>query len=157
MGRNCKVCGGHRPHECFGGKGLRSVVCNRCRKLPKSDQESFLLTDEIVGFMYQSNISKKNMERLRKLQAMDDGKVAELATIVLQIAHIKPTKKKRSKLLFEKFRHLHDQAHDLGLIEEFIEFDDLDPEIAEEYDADQDDFDPDCTVPDTLDDDDLPF
>jgi hypothetical protein len=86
MGRNCKVCGGHRPHE--------------------------------------------------------------LATFVLTIAQLKPHKKKRAKFLFERFLHLYEQAVDWGLIQEFTQNDDRDPEtveevIFEEDFADQDYFEPD--------------
>ena len=122
MGRNCKVCGRHRPHEYFGGKGLRSAVCKNCRKRPKSELEQAILTDEIVGFMDQSNISKKNIKRLEKHEAEEVGEVANLASIVLKIARVKPHKKRRRRFLFEKFRSLYDQAADLGLFEEYSHF-----------------------------------
>ena len=45
---------------------MRRVICSACRRLPKEQQQCALWTDEVLGFLKQSNISKKNIKRLRE-------------------------------------------------------------------------------------------
>ncbi|MFC1758604.1 hypothetical protein ACFL2H_07525 [Planctomycetota bacterium] len=118
MGRYCKVCGNDRPNEAFGGKGLRSVICNRCRRLPKEQRNRALWLDEVLGFLEQSNISPKNIERLRMFEKCEIDDVVQLAVFVRQVAEVKPRKKKRWQWIREKQPDLFTQAVDLGLCEE---------------------------------------
>ncbi len=67
MGRYCRICGRIRPHEKFGGKGRRRYICRDCRQRPKAELRRILCEQEIWGFWEQSNISKKNMRRLKEL------------------------------------------------------------------------------------------
>ena len=66
MGRYCRVCGRNRPHEHFGGRGQRAIICKSCRRLPRERRMRALWLNEIYGFLEQSNVSKKNLRRLHR-------------------------------------------------------------------------------------------
>ncbi len=116
MGHYCRICGSSRPNEAFSGKGHRNHVCKECAKMPKSERERIEQKEEIFGFLQQSHISEKNVVRLKTLVASDDGKIAELATIVLEVAVVKPYKKRRLKVLARKRRDLLQKLEETGLI-----------------------------------------
>lgn len=91
-----------RANEQFGGRGLRAVVCRRCRQRPKADLQRILATDEVYGFLDQSRISAKNIQRLLELEAMDNVTFQSLRTIVFEIATVVRRKRKRWTILQEK-------------------------------------------------------
>jgi len=66
--------------------------------------------------MSQSNISKKNVERLNVLADSENEKVSELANIVLEVARVKPYKKRRLKMLARERRDLLEKLDETGLI-----------------------------------------
>ena len=99
MGRSCRVCGRERSNESFGGKGRRSVVCKKCRSKGKSYVDRVFVDQEISGFLEQSNISKKNIARLKVLLKSENSDLAEKAALVLEVARVKPGKKRRFKTL----------------------------------------------------------
>jgi len=72
--------------------------------------------DEIFNFLKQSNISKKNIERLKILASSENMKIAELAGIVLEVAQVKPSKKRRLKVLAQTRKDLLQKLQDTGLI-----------------------------------------
>lgn len=95
MGRRCRICGRNRPNEKFGGKGYAASVCRDCRQLPKTQQALILAQDEVQGFLEQTKITAKNIARLESLASIDDGKFQELRTLILEIAGVRPCKRKR--------------------------------------------------------------
>lgn len=101
MGRACSICFRERPNEWFGGgKGMRSHVCKRCRhNHSKAEINCRLATDELHSFLYQTNISKKNIKRLESLKELGDEEFQELRLIVLAIAKTHPRKKRRWKAI----------------------------------------------------------
>ena len=115
-GHHCRICGSLRPNEAFSGKGHRTHVCKRCARLPKEEREEIECEDEIFKYLRQSHISDKNVSRLRKLAASPNERIAELAKIVLEVAEIKPYKKKRLKELARKRRDLLQKLEETGLI-----------------------------------------
>lgn len=117
MGRFCRICGDERPNEQFGGRGQRAIVCSKCRRLPKEVRRSELLLQEIHGFLDQSNISKKNIKRLTQLESDKNSEVAKLASVVKQIALVKPGRRKRWKRLWYSHRHLVRAASEAGLVD----------------------------------------
>jgi ribosome-binding protein aMBF1 (putative translation factor) len=115
-GHYCRICGSLRPNEAFSGKGHRIHVCKKCARLPKEKQEEIEYEDEIINYLRQSHISDKNVSRLRKLAVSPNGRIAELAGIVLEVAEIKPYKKRRLKELAMKRRDLLHKLEETGLI-----------------------------------------
>lgn len=67
--------------------------------------------------MQQRNISAKNIARLETLCKSEDSMVAELAHLVLQVAKIKPHKRRRVKILARENRELLYKLHELNLVE----------------------------------------
>lgn len=116
MGHYCRICGRVKPDEKFSGKGHRSHVCKECSRMPKEKMEVIEQEDEIFGYLKQSHISTKNVSRLRKLVQSDNKRVAELASIVLEVAVVKPHKKRRLKVLAQKRRDLLRKLEETGLI-----------------------------------------
>ena len=115
-GHFCRICGNLKPNEAFSGKGHRIHVCNKCACLPKEKREEIEYKDEISNYLRQSHISDKNVSRLRKLAVSPNEQIAELAGIVLEIAEIKPYKKRRLKELARKKRDILQKLEETGLI-----------------------------------------
>ena len=84
--------------------------------MPKKERESIGQKDEIFNFLRQSHISDKNVSRLEHLQGSEDKEVSNLAGIVLEVAKVKPYKKKRLKHLARERRDLLDKLDKTGLI-----------------------------------------
>ena len=116
MGHYCNICGRSRPNEKFTGKGHRNHICKDCAKMPKEEQEAIEHEEEIFNYLQQSNISPKNISRLKKLADSGDSKIAELAGIVLEVAQVKPHKKRRLKILAKERRDLLRKLEETGLI-----------------------------------------
>jgi hypothetical protein len=66
--------------------------------------------------MNQSHISDKNILRLQVLSESKDSRIAQLASLVLQVARIKPYKKRRLKVLAQQNIDLLDALEKTGLI-----------------------------------------
>ncbi|HQX52816.1 MAG TPA: hypothetical protein PLR25_23045 [Planctomycetaceae bacterium] len=107
MGRNCRICGRKRPNEKFGGKGYAAFVCRDCRQRPKPEQALILAKDEVWGFLQQTNISAKNIARLESLASIQDAAFQELRMLVLEIASVRPRKRKRWKNVWLEYPDLY--------------------------------------------------
>jgi hypothetical protein len=115
-GHYCRICGKIKPNEAFSGKGHRNHICKICSRLPKNEIEAIDQKEEIFNFLNQSHISKKNISRLYSLVESPDEEVAKLAGIVLDVAKVKPYKKKRLKFLAREHRDLLAKLDETGLI-----------------------------------------
>jgi hypothetical protein len=85
-------------------------------KLSKDERDQILQVDEICGFLNQSNISKKNRARLPELVNPKNSDVNALAKLVLEVARVKPQKRRRIKFLAQKRPDLLQRLRDSGLI-----------------------------------------
>ena len=116
MEHYCRICGRERPNEQFSGKGHKIDVCKRCQARPKSERRAIEDKDDIFGFLEQSHISAKNVARLERMANSDNPQVASLATIVLDVARVKPYKTRRLKVLAQKHPELLGKLRDTGLV-----------------------------------------
>jgi hypothetical protein len=116
MGRVCHVCHQERAHERFGGRGYRAQVCDRCRRLPKIQQQSVLFTDELLGFLEQKNISAKNIARLKEIESFEVPEIARKAAVLRKIALVHPRTNKRWGFLRLRHPDLYRDAIDVGFI-----------------------------------------
>jgi ribosome-binding protein aMBF1 (putative translation factor) len=116
MGHYCRICGRTRPNEKFSGVGHRIHVCKECARMPKQKREAIEQQDEIFGFLKQSHIPNKNVSRLKTLSGSQNPRTAELAGIVLELALVKPYKKRRLKALARERRDLLAKLDETGLI-----------------------------------------
>lgn len=71
---------------------------------------------EIFGYLKQSHISDKNVKRLKQLVDSESDKIAKLANIVLEVADVKPYKRRRLKVLAKERRDLLQKLEETGLI-----------------------------------------
>ena len=120
MRHYCKICGRHRANEKFSGKGHATHVCKDCMRMPREKRQHIEEREEIKGFLGQSNISEKNLTRLRTLTTSLDTEVAEMAKLVLEIGKAHPHKKRRTKFLAKEHRDLLaqlDEAEEMGVID----------------------------------------
>jgi hypothetical protein len=115
-GHYCRICGRIRPNEKFSGKGHRDHICKECAKKPKAVIDEIDQEGEILGYLRQSHISKKNVDRLTILVEIDNEKIAEFAGIVLEVAQVHPYKKRRLKFLARERRDLLVKLDETGLI-----------------------------------------
>ena len=116
MGHYCRICGRYRPNEQFTGKGHREHVCKKCSHLPVEKRQAIEQKDEIAGYLTQSNISKKNLARLKKLAKSSDEEISRWAALVLAIGKVHPRKRKRLKYLARERKDLMAQLEETGLI-----------------------------------------
>jgi hypothetical protein len=84
--------------------------------MPKNEREAIEHEDEIFGFLKQSHISNKNVSRLKILASSENLRFAELADIVLEVAKVKPYKKRRLKVLARERRDHLQKLKETGLI-----------------------------------------
>lgn len=117
MGHWCKICHDVLPNEKFSGKGHKNHICKKCSALPKEQKDAIQQEDEIFGFLQQSNISKRNLSRLRTLTDSSNAKTAELANIVLEVGLVKPHKRRRLKFLSQTRKDLLLKLEETGLID----------------------------------------
>jgi len=115
MSYYCRLCGRFLPNEAFSGNGYRIHVCLKCLRMPTEKRDSIEQEDEIFGFLKQSHISSKNVTLLKMLASSNNPKIRELAAIVLEVAQVKPYKKRRLKVL-AKGRDLLQKLEETGLI-----------------------------------------
>jgi len=116
MGHWCRICGKIKPNEKFSGKGHKNHICKQCAAKPKEEIDEIDQKEEIFGFLKQSHISAKNIGRLQKLGASENSGVAKIANIVLEVAKVKPYKKRRLKVLARERKDLLEQLEETGLI-----------------------------------------
>ena len=116
MGHWCKICDSVLPNEKFSGKGHRDYICKDCARLPREELTAIMQKDEIFGYLNQSNISKKNMVRLKTLSASSNKRVAELAGIAFQVGRVRSHKKQRLKYLAREHKDLLKKLGETGLI-----------------------------------------
>ena len=107
--------------------------------MPKELLEAIQIETEIRGFMFQSNISKKNISRLKILAQSDNQKVRDKALLVLEVAKVKPHKKKRIRFLARHHRELLKKLGESDLIFDFLYgYDEMTDDSIEETDDDYD-------------------
>jgi len=76
---------------------------------------------EITGFLEQSNISAKNIKRLGSLTTSAVPGIADLASLVLAVARIKPRKRRRFKFLARNDRPLLNRLIQCGLLDGYVD------------------------------------
>ena len=86
LGHYCHICGRVRANEKFSGRGHRDHICKDCQRLPREERDRVTCLDELYGFLEQSHISQKNIDRLGILTRHADSEVRKLADLVLDIA-----------------------------------------------------------------------
>lgn len=84
--------------------------------MPKEEREATEHEEEIFNYLRQAHISDKNVSRLRQLTESPNTRIAELARIVLEVAEVKPYKKRRLKVLARERRDLLRKLDETGLI-----------------------------------------
>jgi succinylglutamate desuccinylase len=84
--------------------------------MPKPNRDAIEQEEEIFNYLKQSHISATNTARLRTLAASDAPRLAELAAIVIEVAEVKPFKKRRLQVLARERRDLLDALERTGLI-----------------------------------------
>ena len=99
MPHYCRICDSHRSNEKFSGRGHRDHICKECQRLPPDERDHIERMDELCGFLEQSNISAKNIARSKILTQHASSEVSHLAALVLDIARVKPHKRRRWKFL----------------------------------------------------------
>ena len=122
MGHYCRICQRTRANEKFTGRGHRDRICKDCQRLPLEDRNRIEHLDELFGFLQQSNISAKNINRLKTLERESKKDVRELATLLLEVARVKPGKRRRWSFLAEQHQDLWRRLR-IVLADDYFEFD----------------------------------
>lgn len=79
------------------------VVCKRCRRNHgRAGVRRRLEFQEILGFLEQSNISRRNRKRLEALAGSEDVPVRVTAAMVLKVATLAPRRPGRLRILEER-------------------------------------------------------
>ena len=88
--------------------------------------------NELFGYFEQSNISKKNLKRLKELSVSEIPKVKVLADVIFKIAQIHPSRRKRIGFIRHNYPEMWVKLMEVGLIpyEGFFEGDDEQDDIS---------------------------
>ena len=78
--------------------------------MPREKRDRIEHLDELTDFLNQSNISARNIQRLKTLAAHPDSEVQRLATLVLDVARVHPYKRRRWRHLAARHRDLFHRA-----------------------------------------------
>ena len=84
--------------------------------MSKVDREAIEQEKEIIGYLQQAHISGKNIALLKELTESTNTQIAEHSALVLEIARVKPYKRRRLKVLARTRRDLLKKLEDTGLI-----------------------------------------
>lgn len=84
--------------------------------MPETERVEREQSDEIFGLLRQSHISDRNVARLRVLADSPNRKIAALADVALEVALVKPYKRRRLKFLARERRDLLEKLEKTGLI-----------------------------------------
>ncbi len=84
--------------------------------MPKTELAEIEHAEEIFGFLHQSHVSAKNLDRLRSLQMSTNSRISDLASTALEVATVTPFKKRRLLVLAKKRPVLMKKLEDTGLI-----------------------------------------
>lgn len=90
--------------------------------MPVDERRTIEQKDEIAGFLSQSNISRKNLVRLKILKESHNPDVARGAGLVFEIGIVHPHKRKCLKNLSRKRKDLIAELNEIGLIYECIPY-----------------------------------
>jgi len=120
MGHWCWICGRVLPNERFSGKGHSRHICKECSKLPHQEIQKKRDTKFLYRLFKQNRISEKNIKMLETMCKKYTGELQKQAEAVLQLAQIRPYKKKRLGYIYHNHRELFDQLVNLRLIEDWI-------------------------------------
>ena len=82
---------------------------------------------EILGFLEQSHISPKNLERLRALGRSQNTRIADLAHLVLDVGAATPYRRRRIRILARERRDILKRMEEAGLIMPLPPPDDINP------------------------------
>ena len=78
--------------------------------MPREKRDRIEHLDELTDFLNQSNISARNIQRLKTLAAHPDSEIQRLATLVLDVARVHPYKRRRWRHLAARHRDLFHRA-----------------------------------------------
>jgi hypothetical protein len=106
MPHYCRICCRGRRNEKFSGRGHRIHICKDCQRLPREQRDRIERMDELYGFLEQSNISPKNIARLEILAQHASGEIKDVALLILEVARVKPHKRRRWKFLAQNHPEL---------------------------------------------------
>jgi hypothetical protein len=81
--------------------------------MPREKRDCIERLDEVRGFLDQSNLSARNIGRLKTLVSHTDSEVQSLASLVLEVALVHPYKRRRWRHLAAHHRDLLNRAVEL--------------------------------------------
>ena len=84
--------------------------------MPREKRDALLREREILGFLEQSQISPKNLARLRVLGRSENTRIANLAHLVLDVGAATPYRRRRIRTLALERRDILKQMEEVGLI-----------------------------------------
>jgi hypothetical protein len=83
--------------------------------MPKEDRNAIEMEEEIFGYMSQSHITDKNVARLKKISQSPNPRISYLASVVLEVAAVKPFKRRRLVFLAKNHKELLGKLEETGL------------------------------------------
>jgi len=120
MGHYCWMCGRVRSNERFSGKGRRRHLCKECASRPRQERECIRALKDINSYLDQKNISDNNIARLKYLCEFPDPDIRQRAEVVLELARVKPHKRKRRAYIRKHHPDLYAKLVHLSIYDERI-------------------------------------
>lgn len=112
----CRICGKLKRKSSFTEKAFANHTCKDCKVLHHLKTEDHDQLDEIFDLFTQSRISKNDTDRLKILSNSKHPKVSLQATLVLEVAQIRPYKRGRQLFLEQNHPELTTKLEEAGFI-----------------------------------------
>jgi hypothetical protein len=94
------------------------MCAKQCMKSPRDELSRIESLDRIWDFVFrQSRISGKNMVELSELAESEDTAVSRFATVVLELARVRPFRRRRFRGLQKAHPELWQRLRDAGIRE----------------------------------------
>ncbi|PKL43097.1 MAG: hypothetical protein CVV41_11885 [Candidatus Riflebacteria bacterium HGW-Riflebacteria-1] len=111
----CRICNQPKPESAFTEKSHSLHTCKKCNILSNLRTEERNQLDEIFKIFIQTRISHKDTVRLKDLGNSKYPKVALTATLIFEVAQLRPYKKGRHAFLEQKYPELAKKIEEAGL------------------------------------------
>ena len=111
----CRICNQPRPESAFTEKSHSLHTCKKCNILPNLRTEERNQLDEIFKIFTQTRVSHKDTVRLKDLASSKDPRVSLHATLILEVAQLRPYKKGRHAFLEKNYPELAKKIEEAGL------------------------------------------
>ena len=107
----CKVCNKTRCISYFKGEWRAKGICHDCVNAMPA-RRRWRAIESVSRYLEQRNISERNIAHVEEMCEHEDAEVSNMAKFVLEVARVKPHRRRRLRFLAEHHPHLYLQYYE---------------------------------------------